>query len=52
MNIQYLFDGTLGEFNMEHIPKCLQLKDPNYDPCHVRAYTVARSVEQQLQQGK
>jgi hypothetical protein len=26
--------------------------DPNYKPIHARAYTVRRSVEQQLQQSK
>jgi hypothetical protein len=44
-NIQYLFDGTLGELNMDQIPISLQL-------IHVRTYTVPRSVEQQLQQCK
>jgi hypothetical protein len=39
MNILNLFDGTLGEFNMETVPISLQLMD---------AYTVPRSVEQQL----
>jgi hypothetical protein len=48
MNLQYLFDGTLGEFIME--PISLQLMDPNCKPIHARAYTVSRSVEQQLQQ--
>jgi hypothetical protein len=50
MNIPYLFDGTLGEFNME--PIILQLMDPNCKPIHARAYTIPRSVEQQLQQSK
>jgi hypothetical protein len=50
MNLQYLFDGTLGEFNME--PISLQLMDPNCKPIHARAYTVPRSVKQQLQQSK
>jgi hypothetical protein len=50
MNLQYLFDGTLGEFNMEQIS--LQLMDPNCKPIHARAYTVPRSVEQQLQRSK
>jgi hypothetical protein len=50
MNIQHLFDGTLGEFNME--PISLQLMDPNCNPIHACAYTVPRSVEQQLQQLK
>jgi hypothetical protein len=35
---EHLFDGTLGEFNM----------DPNCKPIHARAYTAPRSVEQQL----
>jgi hypothetical protein len=52
MNIFHLFDGTLGEFNMEQIPISLQLMDPNCKPIHVCAYTVPRSVEQQLQQSK
>jgi hypothetical protein len=47
---EHLFDGTLGEFNME--PINLQLMDPNCKPIHARAYTVPRSVEQQLQQSK
>jgi hypothetical protein len=50
MNLQYLFDGTLGEFNMDQLPMRLQLMDPNFKPIHARAYTVPRSVEQQLQQ--
>ena len=33
-------------------PISLQLMDPNCNPIHVRAYTVPRSVEQQLQQSK
>jgi hypothetical protein len=33
-------------------PNSLQLMDPNYKPIHARAYTVPRSVEQQLQQSK
>jgi hypothetical protein len=52
MNIYHLFDGTLGEFNMEYVPICLQLIEPNCKPIHTRAYTVPRSVEQQLQQSK
>jgi hypothetical protein len=48
MNICYLFDGTLGEFSMEPVPIILQLMDPNCKPIHARAYTVPRSVEQQL----
>jgi hypothetical protein len=47
---EHLFDGTLGEFNME--PISIQLMDPNCKPIHVRACTVPRSVEQQLQQCK
>jgi hypothetical protein len=40
---QHLFDGTLGEFNME--PISLQLMDPSCKPIHARAYTVPRSLE-------
>jgi hypothetical protein len=47
---EHLFDGTLGEFNME--PISLQLMHPNGKPIHARAYTVPRSVEQQSQQSK
>jgi hypothetical protein len=50
MNVKYLFDGTLREFNME--PISLQLIDPNCKPIHARAHTISRSVEQQLQQSK
>jgi hypothetical protein len=46
----HLFDGTLGEFNMEPISH--QLMDPNCKPIHARAYTVPRSLEQQSQQNK
>jgi hypothetical protein len=49
---EHLFDGTLGEPNMETVPISLQLMDPNCKPIHERAYTVPRSVEQQLQQSK
>jgi hypothetical protein len=42
----HLFDGTLGEFNMETTPISLQLMNPNCKPIHARAYTVPRSVEQ------
>jgi hypothetical protein len=52
MNISNLFDVTLGEFNMETVPISLQLMDPNCKPIHARAYTVPRSVDQQLQQSK
>jgi hypothetical protein len=48
----HLFDGTLGEFNMETVAIILQLMDPNCKPIHARAYTFPRSVEQQLQQCK
>jgi hypothetical protein len=50
MNIAYLFDGTLGEVNME--PISLQRMDPNCKSIHASAYTVPRSVEQQLQYSK
>jgi hypothetical protein len=50
MNINYRFDGTLGEFNME--PINLQMMIPNCKPVHERSFTVPRSVEQQLQQSK
>jgi hypothetical protein len=33
-------------------PIILQLMDPNCKPIHAHAYTVPRSVEQQMQQGK
>jgi hypothetical protein len=33
-------------------PISLRLMDPNCKPIHARAYTVPRSVEQQLQQSK
>jgi hypothetical protein len=52
MNIKYLFDGTLGEFNMDTLPISLQLMDPNCKPIHARAYTVPRSVEQQSKKSK
>jgi hypothetical protein len=51
-NYEHLFDGTLGEFNMEQLSISLQLMDPNCKPIHAHAYTVPRSVEQQLQQIK
>jgi hypothetical protein len=34
------------------VPISLQLMDPNCKPIHARAYTVTRSVEQQLLQSK
>jgi hypothetical protein len=46
---ELLFDGTRGELNMDLIPISLQLMDPNCKPVHARAYTVPKSVEQQLQ---
>jgi hypothetical protein len=50
---EHLFDGTLGRgFNMEQMSISLQLMDPNCKPIHARAYTVPRSVEQQLQRSK
>jgi hypothetical protein len=52
MNLQYLFDGILEEFNMETVPISLQLMDPDCKPIHAHAYTVPRSVEQQLQHSK
>jgi hypothetical protein len=36
---EHLFDGTLGEFNMDLVPISLRLMDPNCKPIHVRAYT-------------
>jgi hypothetical protein len=47
---EHLFEGTLGEFNME--PISLQLMDPNCKPIYARAYNVPRSVEQQLHPSK
>jgi hypothetical protein len=47
---EHLFDGTLGEFNMEQIS--LQLMDTSCKQFHAHAYTVPRSVEQQLQQSQ
>jgi hypothetical protein len=49
---EHLSDGKLGELNMEQIPISLQLMDTNCKPIHACAYTVPRSVEQQLQQSK
>jgi hypothetical protein len=48
---EYLFDGTLGKFNMEQMPFSLQLMD-NCKQIHALIYNVSRSVEQQLQQIK
>jgi hypothetical protein len=52
MSILHIFYGTLGEFNMEQMSISLQLMDPNCKSIHARAYTVPRSVEQQLQRRK
>jgi hypothetical protein len=49
---EHLFDGILGEFNMEQMPISLQLMDPNCKSIHAHAYTVPRSVKQQWQQCK
>jgi hypothetical protein len=45
---EHLFDGTLGEFNMETVPISLQLMDSNCKPIHERAYTIPRSVKQKI----
>jgi hypothetical protein len=37
---------------METVPISLQLIDPNFKPIHARAYTVPRSMENQLQHSK
>jgi hypothetical protein len=37
---------------MEQMAFSLRLMDPNCKPIHARAYTVSRSVEQQLQSSK
>jgi hypothetical protein len=37
---------------MDQIPIGLQLMNPNCKPIHARAYTVPRSVEQQLKHSK
>jgi hypothetical protein len=42
MNLQYLFDKILGEFNMERIS--LQLMDPNCKPVHLHPYIVPRHL--------
>jgi hypothetical protein len=49
---EHLFDGTLGEFNMDPVPISLRVMDPNCKSFHTRAYTVPKSLEQQLQQSK
>jgi hypothetical protein len=36
---EHLFDGTIGEFNMEAAPISLQLMNPNCKPTHARAHT-------------
>jgi hypothetical protein len=43
---EHLFDGTLGEFNMD--PISLQLIYKGVKPVHAHPYTVPRGVEQQL----
>jgi hypothetical protein len=43
---EHLFDGTLGEFNMD--PISLHLIDKGVNPVHACPYTVSRAVEQQL----
>jgi hypothetical protein len=52
MKCKHLFDGTLRGFSTETLPISLQLMDPNCKPVHVWVYTIHRSVERQLQQGK
>jgi hypothetical protein len=49
---EHLFDGTLREFNMKQATITLQLMDCNSKQIHARAYTVPRSVKQQLQPSK
>jgi hypothetical protein len=44
----HFFDGIVEEFKMEQMPISIQLMDPNFKPVYVHAYTVPRSVEQQL----
>jgi hypothetical protein len=43
---EHLFDGTLGEFNMD--PISLHLIDKGVKSVHAHPYTVPRAVEQQL----
>ena len=43
---EHLFDGTLGEFNMD--PISLQLIDKGVKPAHACPYTVPSAVEPQL----
>jgi hypothetical protein len=49
---EHMFNGILQEFIMEQMSISLQLMDPNFKPIHARAYTVPRSVEQQLRFSK
>jgi hypothetical protein len=42
---EHLFEGKSGKFNMEYMPKSLQLMNPDCKPFHARAYTVPRSIE-------
>jgi hypothetical protein len=50
MNICKMEHKENSTWNIE--PISLQLMDRNCKPIHARAYTVPRSVEHQLQQGK
>jgi hypothetical protein len=45
---EHLFDGTLEKFNIDTLTISLQLMDTNCKSIHACAYTVSRSVEQQL----
>jgi hypothetical protein len=47
---EHQFDGTLGEFNTKLMN--IQLMVPDCKPIHAHAYSLPRSVEQQLQQCK
>jgi hypothetical protein len=47
MNIFLMKHYDNSTLNIE--PISLQLMDPNFKPIHARAYTVPRSVEQQVQ---
>jgi hypothetical protein len=49
---EHLFDGKLGEFNVEKMPISLQFMDPNCKSVHTHSYTVSRLMEQQLQECK
>jgi hypothetical protein len=43
---EHLFDGILGEFNIDPIPISLHLMDPNCKSIHARTYTIPRTAEQ------